>query len=422
MPTEMELTLEQTQQGVSYEVSVFTMKMEILLEPTSNKLMVEHAEYDESNTYVLERFNTTAGNPVKKILLKLNLSDHRKLKDGGEAESMNTPSKEDLDNLFGPMYDEYFEKRSCNVSINSAAHHVHNHEDSPSTSSIIVEEHEAPPIVTTSEEQTSLISLNKADEFNQEDSTNFDGNMVFVPYDDPNLEEAESSTIALDPSNMHELKKALYGLKQAPQAWYDKLSSFLIEHQLTKAEAEIPIYCDSKSAIAISCNPVLHSRTKHIDTRYHFIKEHVEMGMVELYFVRTEYQLADLFTKTLRKERFEYLLHHIEFIMAQPQRQANVHQDELCPPNKHYALIDANKKIDLENLLCPNESKLLANILQNHPLKLSIPASSSVPWIYLGQFWHTLKEDGSKYRLKFVLYKKELTLTLDDFKIIFHLP
>ncbi|GJT12183.1 retrovirus-related pol polyprotein from transposon TNT 1-94 [Tanacetum coccineum] len=85
MPTEMELTLEQTQQGVSYEVSVFTMKMEILLEPTSNKLMVEHAEYDESNTYVLERFNTTAGNPVKKILLKLNLSDHRKLKDGGEV-------------------------------------------------------------------------------------------------------------------------------------------------------------------------------------------------------------------------------------------------------------------------------------------------------------------------------------------------
>ncbi|GKA83797.1 hypothetical protein Tco_0805392 [Tanacetum coccineum] len=90
MLTEMELTLEQTQQGVSYEVSisiegVFTMKMEILLEPTSNKLMVEHAEYDESNTYVLERFNTTAGNPVKKILLKLNLSDHRKLKDGGEV-------------------------------------------------------------------------------------------------------------------------------------------------------------------------------------------------------------------------------------------------------------------------------------------------------------------------------------------------
>ncbi|GJR69645.1 hypothetical protein Tco_0015710 [Tanacetum coccineum] len=71
--------------------------------------------------------------------------------------------------------------------------------------------------------------------------------------------------------------------------------------------------------------------------------------------------------------------------MAQPQRQAYVHQDELCPPNKQYALMDANKKIDFDNPLCPNESKLLANILQNHPLKFSIIASSSVPWIYLGQ-------------------------------------
>ncbi|GJR88728.1 hypothetical protein Tco_0212739 [Tanacetum coccineum] len=84
--------------------------------------------------------------------------------------------------------------------------------------------------------------------------------------------------------------------------------------------------------------------------------------------------------------------------------------------------MDANKKIDLKHPLCPNERKLLANILQNHPLRFSIVVSSSVPWIYLGQFWHTLKEDGSKYRLKFVLDRKELTLTLDDFRIIFHLP
>ncbi|GJV04316.1 hypothetical protein Tco_1337885 [Tanacetum coccineum] len=53
---------------------------------------------------------------------------------------------------------------------------------------------------------------------------------------------------------------------------------------------KIPIYCDSKSAIAISCNPVQHSRTKHIAVRYHFIKEHVEKGTIELYFVKTDYQ------------------------------------------------------------------------------------------------------------------------------------
>nr|GEW82735.1 hypothetical protein [Tanacetum cinerariifolium] len=50
-----------------------------------------------------------------------------------------------------------------------------------------------------------------------------------------------------------------------------------------------PMYYDSKAAIAISCNPVQHSRTKHIDVRYHFIKEKVEKGIVELFFVGTEY-------------------------------------------------------------------------------------------------------------------------------------
>ncbi|GKA72344.1 hypothetical protein Tco_0778560 [Tanacetum coccineum] len=138
--------------------------------------------------------------------------------------------------------------------------------------------------------------------------------------------------------------------------------------------------------------------------------------------VRTEYQLADLFTKALPKEHFEYLVHRIEIIMAQLQGQADVHQDELCPLNKRYALMDANKKIDLDNLLCPNESKIIANILQNHPLRFSIAASSLVPWIYLEQLWHTLKEDGSKYRLKFVLDIKYIILTLNHFRRIFQLP
>ncbi|GJW47515.1 retrovirus-related pol polyprotein from transposon TNT 1-94 [Tanacetum coccineum] len=606
---------------------------------------------------------------------------------------MNTPSKEDLDNLFGPMFEDYFEQKSSDTTINSAAQPTHDQEDSPSTSSIIVDTHEAPPVVTTSDEQTSPISLQESDEFNQEDSADFDGNTQFVPYDSLNHEEIESSTTNLEPSNVqnfhqvqpsthiwtkdhpldqvigdpskpvmtrqrlhtdsevcmyaltvstiepknikeamadhswiesmqdelnqferlqvwelvprpegknvialkwlwknkcdaenivvrnksrlvakgykqeegidfeesfapvarleavrmfiafaahmnitifqmdvktaflngplkeevyvsqpegfidsefpnhvYRLKKALYGLKQAPRAWYDKLSSFLIEHGFNKgiidptlftrrhggdillvqvyvddiifgstnpdfskrfanlmknnfemsmmgelkfflglqvhqsprgifikrldvdlqgtptdqttyrrmigglmyltasrpdiafatfvysgfeliaysdadhagckddckstsggvqflggklvswsskkqdctamstAEAEyvslsaccaqviwmrtqlldygfkynrIPMYCDSKSAIAISCNPVQHSKTKHIDIRYHFIKEHVERGTVEIYFVGTEYQLADLFTKALPKERFEYLVHRI---------------------------------------------------------------------------------------------------------------
>ncbi|GJS08417.1 retrovirus-related pol polyprotein from transposon TNT 1-94 [Tanacetum coccineum] len=63
---------------------------------------------------------------------------------------------------------------------------------------------------------------------------------------------------------------------------------------------KIPLYCDNKSAIALSVIPCSkNSRSKNIDVRYHFIKEQVENGVVELYFVKTEYQLADIFTKSL---------------------------------------------------------------------------------------------------------------------------
>ncbi|GKF92652.1 hypothetical protein Tco_0279371, partial [Tanacetum coccineum] len=72
---------------------------------------------------------------------------------------------------------------------------------------------------------------------------------------------------------------------------------------------KIPLYCDNKSAIALCYNNnVQHSRFKHIDVCYHFIKEQVENGVVELYFVRTEYQLADIFTKPLPRERFNFLI------------------------------------------------------------------------------------------------------------------
>ncbi|GKD65461.1 integrase, catalytic region, zinc finger, CCHC-type containing protein [Tanacetum coccineum] len=126
------------------------------------------------------------------------------------AESMNTLSKEDLDNLFRPMFDEYFEK-SSDMPINSATQQVHNYEDSPVTTSIDIEEHEAPPIVTTSEEQNSLISLTEADEFYQEDLVEFHGNTLLTPYDSPNFYATESST-ALDPSNMHEFHQESFAL------------------------------------------------------------------------------------------------------------------------------------------------------------------------------------------------------------------
>ncbi|GJW44786.1 hypothetical protein Tco_0073585 [Tanacetum coccineum] len=75
---------------------------------------------------------------------------------------------------------------------------------------------------------------------------------------------------------------------------------------------KIPVYFDSKAAIVISCNPVQHSRTKYIDVGYHFLKEQVEKGIVELFFIETEYQLADLFTKALPEDRFKYLVRRLD--------------------------------------------------------------------------------------------------------------
>ncbi|GJR21629.1 retrovirus-related pol polyprotein from transposon TNT 1-94 [Tanacetum coccineum] len=71
---------------------------------------------------------------------------------------------------------------------------------------------------------------------------------------------------------------------------------------------KIPLYYDNKSAIALSCNNVQHSRSKHINIRHHFIREQVENEVVELYFMETNYQLADILTKALPRERFKFLL------------------------------------------------------------------------------------------------------------------
>nr|GEZ21576.1 copia protein [Tanacetum cinerariifolium] len=91
---------------------------------------------------------------------------------------------------------------------------------------------------------------------------------------------------------------------------------------------KIPLYCDNRNAIALCCNNVQHSRSKHIDIRHHFIRDQVEKGVVELYFVTTDYQLADIFTKALPRERSEFLLSRLGMKSMSPITLKRLQEEE----------------------------------------------------------------------------------------------
>nr|GFB77457.1 hypothetical protein [Tanacetum cinerariifolium] len=93
---------------------------------------------------------------------------------------------------------------------------------------------------------------------------------IFLPYEEVYVSQPDGFVDPDNPNHMYKLKKALYGLKQSLRVW-----------------------------------------SKHIDISFHFIKEHIKNDVIELYFVNTEYQLADIFTKALGRERIEFLINKL---------------------------------------------------------------------------------------------------------------
>nr|GEU94721.1 copia protein [Tanacetum cinerariifolium] len=154
------------------------------------------------------------------------------------------------------------------------------------------------------------------------------------------------------PEKVYLLRKELYGVTQAPRSWYDEHSTFMISkdadhagclhtRQSTFRGIQFLGYklvcwmfkkqdCTTMSTseadnVALSASYAQHSPTKHISVRYHFIKEQVENGIVELYYVRTDYQLANMFTKSLSKERFWYLVGRLGQEIEDAKNISNVH-------------------------------------------------------------------------------------------------
>ncbi|GKC02400.1 retrovirus-related pol polyprotein from transposon TNT 1-94 [Tanacetum coccineum] len=154
---------------------------------------------------------------------------------------------------------------------------------------------------------------------------------------------------------------------------------------------KIPLYCDNKSVIALSCNNVQHSRAKHINVRYHFIKEQVENRVVELYFVRTEYQLADIFTKPLPRERFNFLIEKL-----------GMRSIRLNP-----------RKIQREPTF-----QVVLDALALTPCYSAFLITADVPEVHMHQFWDSIYMHDTFYRFK-IEKRKRFKLTLEVFKDIF---
>ncbi|GJR36163.1 retrovirus-related pol polyprotein from transposon TNT 1-94 [Tanacetum coccineum] len=294
---------------------------------------------------------------------------------------MNTPSKEDLDNLFGLMFEDYFEQKSSDTTINFAAQPTYDQEDSPSTSSIIVNTHEALPVeLVPQPEEKNVIALkwlwkNKCDAYNimvrnktrlvakgykQEEGIDFEESFAHVvrleavrmfiafaahmnitifqidvktdflngPLKEVYVSQPEGFIDSEFPNHVYRLKKALYGLKQAPRAC-DRMRNSTADYGFKYNR--ILMYCDSKSVIAILCNPVQHSKTKHFDIRYHFIKEHVEKSSGILLkrrriSIETQVLVADRKELTLTLDDFRTIFHL-------PQANDNNHASFVPPPS-----------------------------------------------------------------------------------------
>ena len=97
--------------------------------------------------------------------------------------------------------------------------------------------------------------------------------------------------------------------------------SRLLGEMLNKEAARPKLLVDNKSAISLAKNPVFHDRSKHIEIRYHFIRECVEQGRVFIDYVRTSEQLADALTKALGRLAFQELRRRIGMVEIIRQRQ-----------------------------------------------------------------------------------------------------
>ncbi|GJY71471.1 hypothetical protein Tco_0475174 [Tanacetum coccineum] len=158
------------------------------------------------------------------------------------------------------------------------------------------------------------------------------------------------------------------------------LGGKLMKSQLTDYDIiyeKVPIFCYNTSAIAISNNPVLHSRTKLIDIRYHFIRDHILKGDIELYFIPTQYQLDDIFTKPLDEPTFKRLIVELDVMEeisltideAKLKKMADEMLRQRCTSgDEHQYHIDQMKNFLQSDIVWESRKEILVS---PHPRKIT---------------------------------------------------
>nr|GEU79677.1 retrovirus-related Pol polyprotein from transposon TNT 1-94 [Tanacetum cinerariifolium] len=253
-----------------------------------------------------------------------------------------------------------------------------------------------------------------------------------------------------NPNNVYKLKKALYGLKQALRVWYDMLSSFLISQDFSKVDTpmvkksklyedkegkaidpsyyrdyglgfnKIPMYCDNKSVIALLCNNVQYSRSKHIDIRYHFIKE----------------QLADLFTKALGRDRIEFLINKLGMRSFTPETlkqltneveetidttiEQQAAMDEALVPHAQRLRIGRSNFRLLSDIKSKESTlQLVYDVLRICLFFKDFLVTADVSEIYMQEFWTTATVHH--HAIRFKMDKKKHIVNLESFRDMLHI-
>nr|GEU99873.1 hypothetical protein [Tanacetum cinerariifolium] len=173
----------------------------------------------------------------------------------------------------------------------------------------------------------------------------------------------------------------------------------------------------TQGAIAISNNLVLHSRTKYIDIRYHFIRDHILKEDIELHFIPTQYQLADIFTKPLDEPTFKRLICELETPPPfEPAPQGGFDIGEITfNPNNEVALIHPSHNNN-------KYFKLVLDFISKCCLRETFTRSPNQYKEYLSEFWYTAKAfknlkvevaDGSDYSMLMRLIWEDLLTKLN---------